>query len=247
MKALFRAAAIGALLVAGTAGTALAQTAPAPAADTMFRATTINLSAYGEVSEKPDKATITLGVQSDGATAAEAMRLNAAKMNQVIAALKKGGVADKDIRTSTLNLNPQYVYQENLPPRLTGYKASNQVTVTVLDLKTLGNVIDAVVNSGATDIGGIMFGVQNTDPAEDAARLEAVKALQAKADLYARALGYRVARLVTFSESGGYNPPPMPMMMANYARMDKAEGGTPVEAGELKIRVDVSATYELVK
>jgi uncharacterized protein YggE len=249
MKALFRAAAVSALIVAGTAGAAVAQTAPTPvAADSLFRATTLNLSAYGEIAQKPDKATITLGVQTDGASAGEAMRLNAEKMNQVIAALKKAGVADKDIRTSTLNLNPQYVYQENLPPRLTGYQASNQVTVTVLDLKKLGGIVDAVVNSGASNVGGIAFGLQNSDAAEDAARLEAVKALQAKADLYARATGYRVARLVTLSEGGGYNPPAPPMMMANFARMEKAaDGGTPLEAGELKVRIDVNATFELVK
>lgn len=248
MKALFRAAAVSALIVAGTAGAtaAMAQAAPAPvAADSVFRATTLNLAAYGEVSQKPDQATITLGVQTDGATAADAMRANAEKMTRVIAALKKGGVADKDIRTSNLNLNPQYVYQENLPPRLTGYQASNQVTVTVLDLKKLGGIVDAVVNSGASNVGGISFGLQNSDGAEDAARLEAVKALQAKADLYARATGYRVARLVTLSEGGGYTPP-APMMMAGFARAEKADS-TPIEAGELKVRIDVNATFELVK
>ena len=84
MKALFRAATIGALLVAGSAGAALAQTAPTSAADTLFRATTLSLSAYGEVNRAPDMATISLGVQTEAPTAAEAMRLNAVKMNQVI-------------------------------------------------------------------------------------------------------------------------------------------------------------------
>ena len=245
MKTLFRAAAVGALILASSAGAALAQTAPAAVADTLFRATTLNLSADGEVSQKPDMATITLGVQTEAPTAAEAMRLNAVRMNQVIAALKKGGIVDRDIRTSGLSLNPQYVYQENLPPKLTGYQASNQVTVTVKDLTKLGPAVDAVVVSGATNVGGISFGLQNSDAAEDAARLAAVKALQAKANLYAQATGYRVARLVTLSEGGGYSPP-APMVMANFARMDKAES-TPVEAGELKVRIDVTATFELVR
>ena len=245
MKTLFRAAAIGALILAGSAGATLAQTAPTATADTLFRATTLNLTAFGEVSRKPDMATISTGVQTEAPTAAEAMRLNAVRMNQVIAALKKGGIADRDIRTSGLSLNPQYVYQENLPPKLTGYQASNQVTVAVRDLVKLGPAVDAVVQSGASNVGGISFGLQNSDAAEDAARLAAVKALQAKADLYAQATGYRVARLVTLSEGGGYSPP-APMMMANFARMDKAEA-TPVEAGELKVRIDVTATFELVK
>ncbi|MDP1632671.1 MAG: SIMPL domain-containing protein [Caulobacter sp.] len=245
MKTLFRAAALGALIVAGASGAAMAQTAPATAAEALFRATTLNLSASGETRQRPDMATITLGVQVEAPTASEAMRQNAVRMNQVIAALKRGGVADRDIQTSGLNLNPQYVYQENLPPRLTGYQASNQVTIRVRDLTKLGQAVDASVNAGANNVGGVAFGLQNSDAAEDAARLDAVKALQAKADLYARATGYRIARLVTLSEGGGYNPP-SPMPMVSMARMDKAES-TPTEAGELTVRIDISATYELVK
>ena len=248
MKALFRAAAVSALLVAGTvgmAGAASAQTAPASAADSMFRATTISLSAYGEIRQRPDQATISMGVTTEAPTAAEAMRLNAVKMSQVIAALKKGGIADRDIQTSGLSLNPQYVYVENQPPRLSGYQASNTVTVVVRELTKLGQAVDATVNAGATNIGGISFGLQDASAAEDAARIEAAKALQGRAELYAKAMGYRVARLVTFSEGGGYSPPP-PMPVYAMARMDKAES-PPVEAGEMKVRIDVSATFELVK
>lgn len=246
MKSLFRAAAIGALIVAGSAGGALAQSAPATATDTIFRATTLSLSAYGEVRQKPDKATISLGVQTEAPTAAEAMRLNASRMTQVIAALKKSGIADRDIRTSGLSLSPQYVYQENLPPRLTGYRASNQVTVTVLDLTRLGPAVDAVVESGATDVGGIAFGLQNSDASEDAARQDAIRTMLARANLYARATGYSGVRLVTMSEGGGGYAPPQPMVMANFQRMDKAES-TPVEAGELTVRIDLNATFELIR
>lgn len=250
MKALVRAASMGALIVAGAAASAagpvMAQTAPpASAADTVFRATTLNLSAHGEVRRAPDMATITLGVTTEGATAAEALAANAARMNQVIAALKAGGIEARDIQTSGLNVNPQYVYVENQPPRLTGYRVSNQVTVIVRRLDRLGAAVDAAVRSGATDVGGVSFGIAQPGAAEDAARLEAVKALQAKADLYAKATGYRVARLVTLTEGGGYAPePPRPMAMRAYA--DK-EAATPVEAGELAVRIEISATFELVK
>ncbi len=245
MKALFRAAALGALIVAGSAGATYAQSAPVSTADTVFKATILSLAASGEVSRKPDMATISTGVQTEAPTAAEALRLNAVRMNQVIAALKRGGIADRDIQTSGLSLNPQYVYQENLPPKLTGYQASNQVTIVVRDLTRLGSAVDAVVGAGANTVGGISFGLQNSDAAEDAARLDAVQALQAKANLYAGAMGYRVARLINLSEGGGYSPPqPMPMMA--MARADKAES-TPVEAGELKVRIDVNATFELVR
>ncbi len=107
-------------------------------------------------------------------------------------------------------------------------------------------MVDASVNSGATNVGGISFGIDNSGAAEDAARVEAVKAIQAKADLYARSLGYRVARLVTFSESGGYAPQP-PMVFASFSRAEKADASTPVEAGQMKVRIEVSATFELVR
>ncbi|MFZ5669002.1 MAG: SIMPL domain-containing protein [Pseudomonadota bacterium] len=246
MKALFRAAALSALVFAGAADAAAAQTAPASAVDTVFKATTLNLSAFGEVRRAPDMATITLGVQTDGPTAAEALRQNAVRMNQTIAALKRGGVEARDIQTSGLSLSPQYVYQENLPPRLTGYQASNQVTITVRDLSKLGQAVDAAVGAGASNVGGIAFGLDDSSSAEDAARMLAVQALQAKAELYARATGYRVVRLVTLNEGGGYAPPPPMPVLALAARMDKAES-TPVEAGELKVRIDVNATFELAR
>jgi uncharacterized protein YggE len=246
MKALFRATALSALILAGSAAAASAQdqAGPAPvAADNAFRATTFTFSASGETAIAPDMATISLGVTTDGATAGEALKANSARMSQVIAALKKGGIEARDIQTSGLNINPQYVYKEGEAPRLTGYQVSNQVTVIVRDLSRLGQAIDATVNAGANTVGGIAFGLQNPDAAEDAARMDAVKALQHKAELYARATGYRIVRLVTLNEGGGYQPPPpMPMAVRGFAK-----DATPVEAGELKVRIEVSATYEVAR
>ena len=209
MNSLFRAAGLAALILAGSAAAASAQTSPATpvVADTMFRATTLNLSSYGESTVAPNKATIMLGVQTDAPTAEAAIRENANKMSRVIAALKRGGLTDREIQTSNLSLNPQYVYQENLPPRLTGYQASNQVIITVRELSRLGQVVDATVNAGATNVGGISFGVEDSTESENRARLEAVDNLRAKADLYAKAMGYRVARLVTLNEGSSYAPP----------------------------------------
>jgi uncharacterized protein YggE len=246
MKTLIRAAGLGLALTFAAAPAVLAQTEP-PAADTMFRATTFNLSAYGETRVEPDMATITLGVMTEGKTAAEAMAANATRMTAVVASLKKAGIAEKDIQTSNLNLNPQYRYEENKPPILTGYQASNQVTIRVLDLKKLGQAVDATVNAGANQIHGIAFGLVDATAAENAAREAAVKALAAKADLYAKATGHRVSRLVTLSEGGGYTPrPPMPMMeMA--AQRGFAKDSTPVQGGELTVRIDVSALYEVTR
>jgi uncharacterized protein YggE len=225
---------------------AAAAPAYADTADAAFRATTLNLSASGESKVTPDLATITLGVQTDGATAAGALSANAAQMTKVVAALKKAGIADRDIQTSNLNVNPQYVYVQNEPPKLNGYQASNQVTIQVRDLARLGQTVDATVSAGATNVGGISFGLQDPKAAEDAARLDAIKALQAKADLYARATGYKIVRMVNLGEGGGYTPSPPPMPMYAMAKREMADS-SPVSAGELKVRIDVSATYELVR
>jgi len=213
----------------------------------VFQATTLNLSAYGETRVAPDIATITLGVTVPAATAGEAMRLNRTKMNSTIQSLKAQGIADKDIQTSNLNLEAQYVYEQNKPRRLTGYQASNLVTITVRDLSRLGAVVDGVVAAGANEINGIGFGLANPQAAEDAARQTAVKALTAKAALYSTATGYKVSRLVNLSESGGYVPqPPRPMAMMKMASEGFA-ADTAIQGGELRVRIDVSGVYEMTR
>jgi hypothetical protein len=225
---------------------ACAQPASAAEADAVFAATTVNLAAYGETKIAPDQATINLGVQSRAATAQEAMRLNNVAMNRVTAALRAQGVAERDIQTSGLNLNPQMQYAENQAPRVTGYEASNQVTVTVNDLARLGPTVDAVVAAGSNQINGIGFGLRDPKAAENAARQDAVRQLRAKADLYAQATGHKVRRLVSLNEGTSYSNPPPPRP---YARMAMAEAASSdaanISPGELKVRVDVSATYEL--
>ena len=250
MKSLIRSGALVAILMTTCLSTAMAQPASTPtgtpAADSAYRATTLSLSAYGETRIAPDMATISLGVQTDAPTAAGALQSNAAKMTQVIAALRRGGIAERDIQTSGLSINPQYVYVENQQPRLTGYQASNQVTISVRDLTRLGAVIDATVSAGATNVGGIAFGLQNPAAAEDAARLSAVRALQSKANLYAGATGMRVNRLVNLSEGGGYTPEP-PRPMAMMSRSMASDSSTPVSAGELRVRIDITGLYELAR
>jgi uncharacterized protein YggE len=244
MKTIVRAAAVAALLSTAAAPAALAQAAP-PAAESMFRATTLNLAAYGETKVAPDMATITLGVMTEGQTAQAAMQANAQRMQGVMAALRRGGVPERDIQTSNLSLQPQYQYGENQPPRLTGYQASNQVTITVRDLANLGRAVDAAVNAGANQVHGISFGLNDPTRAENAAREMAVRALAEKAELYARATGHRVVRLVTLSEGAASYPVPPPMPMAAMASFRKEMADTAVSPGEMKVRVDVTGLYEI--
>jgi uncharacterized protein YggE len=233
-------AALAALALLAAAPAALAQSAPGEAA---FRATTLNLSAFGETRVRPDMASISLGVTTEAPTAAAAMSEAGRRMSAVLAALKRGGIAERDIQTSQVSLEPQYAYEQNQPPRLTGYRAAEQLSVTVRELSRLGGAVDAVVGAGANQVGAISFGLADPAVAENAAREQAVRALAAKADLYARATGYRVLRLVSLSESGSSAPPPPVPMVAMTARFEKGE--TPVAPGEVRVRVDVSGVYEL--
>jgi uncharacterized protein YggE len=245
MKTFLTAGVLGLALTAG-AFAARAEVAPSSATSAAFGATTLSLGAYGETKLAPDMAGINLGVVTEAHTAAQAMSDNAAQMVKVLAALKAGGIAARDIHTSGLSLNPQYAYEQGQPPRLTGYQASNQLTVTVHDLARLGAAIDASVGAGATQVNGISFSLADATPAENAARELAVHALQAKAELYARATGYRLSRLVSLNEGGvaGVRLPPLPIP-AVQSRMQAVS--TTVAPGELTVRIDITGLYELAR
>jgi uncharacterized protein YggE len=243
----FRALSLGAVLMAAsalTAPAALAQEAPMAGMHMMQAPPSLNLSAYGEVRMAPDMATITFGVLTEAPTAAAAMRSNATRMTEVMAALRRAGIAERDVQTSGLNLSAQYDYVQNEPPKLRGYQASNRVTVTINDLSKVGTTADAVVAAGVNQIDGIGFGLRDSSAAEDQARQLAVRALQARAALYAQALGVPLAGIRSLTESGGYSPrPPQPMYARGFA--EAADSSTPVAAGELTVRIDISGVYDL--
>ena len=146
-----------------------------------------------------------------------------------LAALKRAGVADRDIQTSNVSLNPEYRYPENQSPQLVGYTASNNVTVRFRDIRSSGRILDALVAEGANQINGPSLTVDKPETALDEARAKAIAIGRARAELYARSMGMRVVRVVVISESGGGYAPPPPMPM--YARADMAQAKTAIEPG----------------
>ena len=204
--------------------------------------TRLDINATGEVTRVPDIATISAGVTTQAPSAVEAIGQNATRIERVRAALKRAGIADRDIQTASINLSPQYRYVENQSPVLTGYQASNQLTVRFHDIRASGKILDALVGEGANQISGPNLSIEHPESALDEARTKAVAAARARADLYARALGMRVARVISVSESGGYAaPPPMPMMV----RAQMAEAKTSVDPGEQQLQISVAMTFEL--
>lgn len=227
---------------------ARAQVAPPPAV--AAGNTLLTVSADGRSTRAPDLAVFTAGVASTGKTAGEALTANSADMNRVIAALKRAGIADRDIQTSNLNLNPVYAPQVTRPngtiepaqPKIIGYQVNNSVTVRQRNLAEFGKVIDTLVTAGANQVNGPDFQVDKPDAALDDARVEAIGKARARADLYARAAGLKVVRIVSISESGGYAPPPMPMYRVAMA----AEAApTPIAAGEVALTSNVTVQFEL--
>jgi hypothetical protein len=218
-----------------------AQQAPPPvvAADS----TLLQVSAHAEAHRVPDVATISAGVVTQAADADAAMRANAQQMDKVMAAVRAAGIAERDIQTSGINVNPQYRYAENQPPAITGYQASNTVNLKVRDIGKLGRVLDALVASGANQVNGPSFEIDQPDTVYDEARRAALDKAQARAAMYAKTLGLRVRRIVSIGEGGGYRPPvPMPMMAMAKA-MDRAE--TQVAPGENILGADLDVVFEL--
>ena len=238
------AIALAAALIALSApASALAQTSPTPApGPARSTASVLSLSAWGESRVAPDLASVSVGVTTHAGSAVEAMRQNASRMNALLAAVKQAGVASADVQTTEINLFAEYANEQGQAPRVTGYQASNSVSVTVRDLSRLGAVIDAASGAGGNQVSGVSFGLKDRQAAEDTARVDAVRRLQAKAELYARALGRRLGPLQSFSEgSANVSQPPRPMMMA--ARV--AQASTPTSAGELNLHVDVEGIWTL--
>lgn len=207
--------------------------------------TTLSISAEGSVNREPDIAFLNAGVQTQGQTAQAAMSANSTAMNGVFEALAAANIDRRDMQTSNFSLQPQYDYsnRENGQPRLTGYQASNQLTVKVRDLDNLGETMDALVSAGGNTFSGLNFALEDDRAAKNAARDIAMKEAIARAELYAAASGYEVARVVTIAESGGMRPQPM-QMMAEARSMDRA---TPIATGEVGYSITVNVVFELRK
>ena len=202
--------------------------------------TRLDIVAEGEAMRVPDLAEIGAGVVTQAAGAADAMTANARAMAATLAALSRAGVAGRDVQTAAVSLSPQYRYGENMPPVITGYQASNLVTVRFRDIARAGTILDALVAAGANQISGPNLTVDRLDAALDEARTRAIATARARAELYARAAGLQVARIVAISEGGGEAPGrPMPML----ARAKDA--ATAIVPGEQRLAVTVNVSFEL--
>jgi uncharacterized protein len=204
----------------------------------------ISVTGEGQVAANPDMATITLGVTTTGATAAEAMTANSAELAKVLANLTSTGIEAKDIQTTGLSLNPNWVSDSSgESATINGYTATNMVNVRVRVLDGLGGVLDAAIKDGANTLNGMSFGVANPQPLNDEARKLAVADANRRATLLAEAAGVKLGRIQMISEATGYAQP-SPMFRMDAAQ---ASGAVPVQGGEISMTVTVNMTWEIAQ
>jgi len=227
----------------------------------------LTVNAEGKSLRAPDVAIFTAGVTTQGATAGEALAANSTAMERVIGRLRAAGIADRDIQTSNLAIEPIYsdpsrdaalaarrAGQAYIPPdrdaavpRIISYRANNMVSVRQRDLKAFGRVIDTLVAAGANQVNGPNFTMEDANPALNEARADALRQARERAELLARTAGLRVIRILSITDGGGYFAPP-PVIFARGAVAAAAPPpppAAPVQPGELQMTANMTVLFEL--
>lgn len=203
---------------------------------------TIAVSGTGRVVISPDIADLRLGVSITAKTVKAARMANATAMTAVIASLKKLGIAEVDIQTTILSLQPVYDYASNSSaPRLTGYNLSNGIAVTIRDLDKVGDAIDGALGAGATTMDGVTFRVDNQVAAERKAREAAMAEAKAKAQTLASAAGVSITGVASINETSA--PVPYPIYYGAQAGAAVRDVATPVQPGTNEVSVTVAVVY----
>ncbi|GIU67313.1 SIMPL domain-containing protein [Candidatus Phycosocius spiralis] len=209
--------------------------------------TILSFSVSAEQKKAPDMATLSAGVVTLAKTAKAAMADNAQKMAAALNALKAAGLTDKDIQTSGIQLYPQYETVPSTRPRIIGYQVSNQVVIKVRNLDQIGPVLDTLIGLGINEISGPNFGLENAESVLNLARGEAMATAFRRADLYAKAAGLRVKRIVTIQEEGGGITPIGVTKVMSRAAFADSSPVTPVAPGEVSQSIELTVQIELEK
>lgn len=200
----------------------------------------ITMSGHGEAHGQPDAAMLSAGVSVDAPTAAAALTDANKDMQTILAALKKLGVADRDIQTRNFSVHPQFANGNGQAPHVTGYQVTNQVQVRLADIGKLGATLDALVAAGANQINGVNFSIHDRAALLAEARVDAVADARAKAETFAKAAGVTLGAILSITENGNGGPRPM-VFAAPMAKM----ASVPVALGEETINADVTITWEI--
>ena len=203
----------------------------------------IYVSGTATIKATPDIATIQIGVQTFHKDVEEAVAKNNEDAEDIIAALRREGVAEKDIQTSRFNIYPQRDYVNNRPDRIIGFQVDNTVSATVRDLDTIGQVLQAAIDAGANNINGLNFSVDDPIPLRDEARAEAIKDARRRADVMAEAAGIQVGKVISITETS--YPGPV-IARESYDKAAFAED-VPIQPGELELTLQVQVVFAIAE
>jgi uncharacterized protein len=202
--------------------------------------TRLDVTVTGEVIRVPDIVRINAGVSTLALTPGEAMRRNAEQMERVRAALTRAGISDRDVQTTDFSLQAEY-RQDGGPRRLTGYRVTNTMLIRLRNVANSGRVLDALVAEGVNEIEGPTMAFEDPSAALDEARMRAVTAARARADLYARGFGLRVRRVVQIDDMPAYRP----SVGNGYANSLSTDTSTAIDPGGRIISVTLKVVFEL--
>ena len=209
-----------------------------------FPASTITISGEGSVFVRPDIATVSVGVTKINKEAGEAQKQVTVVMNKVAEFLEDNGIQEKDVKTTTYDISPNYEYLPNRAPRITEYRVHHVFQVKIRDLIKVGEILSGVGAVGANDIGSLAFTVDDPDVSKKEARAEAIKEAKDKAKVLSKQLGVRLKKITSYYESEGFSD------TIFYESSEFGRGGdypapVPIPTGENEIKVNVSITYEI--
>ncbi len=208
---------------------------------------TVSFSGEGKVLAKPDVAVVDFSIVTEAATSKAAQDANSEKSNKVTDFLKKQKIEDKDIKTTSYNIYPQYEYPRygGGVPKIKGYQVSQTIEIKVRDLESVSSILDGIVTAGANQVGNLNFKIDDPEKLKAEARAKAIADAKKKAGELKDQVGIRLGKIVNFSEGVAGYPVPMYESAMLSKGVGVGGGGPSVPSGENEITVDVIITYQI--
>lgn len=200
---------------------------------------TVSFTGEGKVKAAPDTAKVEIGLITEGKDSISVQNENSSKMNAVIKFLKEQKISEEDIKTSAYSLSPKYEYNKG-KSALVGYILNQALTVTVRDLNKIGEILDGAVSNGANQVNSISLFVDKPEELKNKAREAAMRQAKEQALATSKVAGFRLGRIVGFSENILGEPPVF------YEALTKGGGTAPapqIEPGTQEITINVTLTY----
>ena len=212
---------------------------------TLDKTDTFTVTGEGTTVVKPDIANVTAGIESTGATVSQAQNQANQVMNSIVMSLRNLGInTDKDVKTINYNVSPTYDWTGG-KQRITGYTTSTNINIKVRDIDKVNQVIDVATANGANQVGGITFDVDDKTKAENEARKEAVSEAKQKAQQAASIAGFRLGKIINYSENNEIPPRPMMYEGMSVAKANDVAPTTQIQTGSSEIKITVSLSYQI--